>query len=490
MRALRLTCLAALFVAVLATGARAIGDEPVGQVLELDDSNFDTIAAQHDVLLVEFYAPWCGHCKALAPKYDEAAKLLSENEETKQIRIAKMDADAQKSVPGRYGVSGFPTIKLFRNGEVAGEYEGDRTAEGIVDFMKKKAAVAVNKEMTDAKALKTLTKSATQPTLLALCSSKEHVDYKYFKAVVSKMADTGLEIYHSQTPSVLEAFGFFSSGCNIQMYRPQEGGKKANKVTYKGTVFKDKLREWIVSNALTPFAAYSPATQKLFTIVGRNIIRIIRAADAPAMDLKALGEVAKKNPEFQFALSDAADYAGDVEAHCTKGAKVCVLAQDVKKNRVYGMEESTVNADTVSAFIQAFNEKKLKVKVKSEPTPAPNKAGDVGVVVGTTFESEVINNDKDVFIEFYAPWCGHCKNLAPKYEQLAKEMEADFDKLSIVKLDLTNNDLPADYKEIYAVSGFPTIYFAPKGKKTQPIKFEGDRDVEAMKKWLGEKRTA
>jgi protein disulfide isomerase len=485
MRALRI----AVAVALLAVAVVAAGDEPAGEVLVLDDKNFDAIVPNHDVLLVEFYAPWCGHCKALAPKYDEAAKLLAANHETKDIRVAKFDADSEKSVPGRYGISGFPTIKLFRNGEVAGDYDGEREANAIVEFMKKKAATSVNREVQSGSELKQIAKSATKPTLIAVCSSKDHVDYKYYKAVVSKMADTGLEVYHSAAPSALEEFGFYSSGCSIQLFRPTEGAKKANKVTYKGTVFKDKLREWIVVNALAPFTKYTPDTQKLFNLVGKNVIRVVRAADAPALDMKGLNELAKEQGDaFLFATSDAADYQADVDTHCGKGVKTCVLLNEVKKNRVFAMEGTEATPAAIKQFIEDFNGKKLKVKVKSEPTPPTNKAGEVGVVVGSTFESEVMDNDKDIFIEFYAPWCGHCKALVPKYEELAKETAADFDTLSIVKFDLTNNDLPGEYKNVFEVSGFPTIFFVPKGKKTSPIKYEGDREAAAMKKWIDEHR--
>jgi len=62
-------------------------------------------------VLVEFYAPWCGHCKSLEPKYDELAKKLAYN---KNIVIAKIDATANE-VP-QVSVKSFPTIKLFKRG--------------------------------------------------------------------------------------------------------------------------------------------------------------------------------------------------------------------------------------------------------------------------------------------------------------------------------------------------------------------------------------
>ena len=117
-------------------------------------------------------------------------------------------------------------------------------------------------------------------------------------------------------------------------------------------------------------------------------------------------------------------------------------------------------------------------------------AGEVNVVVGSSFESEVINADKDVFIMFYAPWSGHCKALTPKMIDLAKELQGEFDSLLIAKFDHTANDIPDEYRSAFPVPGFPTLYFAPKGRKAKPVLFDGDRSVEGMKTWLNEKRSA
>jgi protein disulfide isomerase len=484
MRALLLIATALAIASVV----NAAGDEPVGEVLVLDDDNFAKIVPEHDILLVEFYAPWCGHCKQLAPKYDEAAKMLAADPETKHIRIAKMDADAHKKVPGQYGVSGFPHLKLFRNGEVGGDYNGERTAEAIVEYMKRKATSAVNKEITDAAELKKITKSATVPTLVALCSSKDHVDYRLYKTVVARLADSGIEVYHSVTPAVLEAFGFYSSGCSIQLFSPSLTGKPT-KATYKGTVFKDKLRDWVLTSALTPFTPYNSETQKLFEqLSSKHLIKILRSKDAPTVDLKALEPVAKKHEnDYLFATANMEDYKGEADSNCDSGVKICTLLRDGKKKTAYALNNE-VTASSLEQFIIDFEAKKLKPRMKSEPTPVPNKAGEVSVVVGSTFETEVIQNEKDVMIEFYAPWCGHCKALAPKYEALAKEVAGDFDNLIIAKMDMDANDLLAAYRNTYKVQGFPTIYFAKKGRKTSPIKYEGERDTETMKKWIEDQR--
>lgn len=123
---------------------------------------------------------------------------------------------------------------------------------------------------------------------------------------------------------------------------------------------------------------------------------------------------------------------------------------------------------------------KLNPIIKSAPVPKNNK-GPVKVVVGKTFDDIVMDKEKDVLIEFYAPWCGHCKKLEPEYLALGKKYKGE-KNLVIAKMDATANDVPNEH---YATEGFPTIYLAPSNNKQNPIKFEGgDRTVEGFSKFL------
>ena len=81
----------------------------------------------------EFYAPWCGHCKSLAPEWAAAAAKVKKL--SPQVLLAKVDADQHKELAERYGVEGYPTIKVFEKGK-ASDYEGPREAKGIVRYVK------------------------------------------------------------------------------------------------------------------------------------------------------------------------------------------------------------------------------------------------------------------------------------------------------------------------------------------------------------------
>ncbi|XVF73975.1 hypothetical protein PTKIN_Ptkin13bG0024100 [Pterospermum kingtungense] len=112
-----------------------------GKLLELDDSNFDSAISSFDYILVDFYAPWCGHCKRLSPQLDEAAPILAGLKEP--IVIAKLNADKFTTLARKHEIRGYPTLKLFMHG-VPVDYYGPRKATLLVRHLKKFVAPDVS----------------------------------------------------------------------------------------------------------------------------------------------------------------------------------------------------------------------------------------------------------------------------------------------------------------------------------------------------------
>ena len=95
--------------------------------IHTSDSNFEKdVLKSSGLVLVDFWAEWCGPCKALAPKLDEIAK-----EYTGKLVVAKVDIDQNKETPASYGVRGVPTLALFKDGEIVDQIVGNHPKESI-----------------------------------------------------------------------------------------------------------------------------------------------------------------------------------------------------------------------------------------------------------------------------------------------------------------------------------------------------------------------
>ena len=140
--------------------------------------------------------------------------------------------------------------------------------------------------------------------------------------------------------------------------------------------------------------------------------------------------------------------------------------------------EGELNEKNILNFVDKWENKKIKSYVRSSEEPKENN-GDVFIVVGNTFEKEVINNNKDIMVLFYSPWCYHCKALLPKYEEVAKKLKNKNNNLILMKIDAIENEV-----ESIDNYGFPKIKFYPGNKKDKPIDYNGDKSIEDIIKFI------
>jgi thioredoxin 1 len=102
-------------------------------ILEVTDSNFDqAVLKSEQTVIVDFWAAWCGPCRALAPVVDEVASSYNG-----KVKVAKMDVDKNVSTPQRYNVRGIPTLLIFKGGQVAEQIVGYVPKETIEKALQK-----------------------------------------------------------------------------------------------------------------------------------------------------------------------------------------------------------------------------------------------------------------------------------------------------------------------------------------------------------------
>ncbi|EYU43141.1 hypothetical protein ABFS82_08G117800 [Erythranthe guttata] len=116
---------------------------PSSPVLQLTADNFKSkVLNSKGVVVVEFFAPWCGHCQALTPTWEKAATVLKG-----VATIAALDADAHQSLAQEYGIKGFPTIKVFSPGKPPVDYQGARDIKPIAEFALKQVRALVKERL-------------------------------------------------------------------------------------------------------------------------------------------------------------------------------------------------------------------------------------------------------------------------------------------------------------------------------------------------------
>lgn len=97
------------------------------------DAKFENDVIQSDLpVLVDFWAEWCGPCRALAPKVEEIAK-----EFTGKLKVVKCDIDSNQNTPAKFGVRGVPTLMLFKDGEMVDQLVGNHPKDNILNLVNK-----------------------------------------------------------------------------------------------------------------------------------------------------------------------------------------------------------------------------------------------------------------------------------------------------------------------------------------------------------------
>ncbi|XP_028814206.1 protein disulfide-isomerase A3 [Denticeps clupeoides] len=472
---------APILVAFLAAAAQA------SDVLEFTDDDFDSRIGDHDLILVEFFAPWCGHCKRLAPEYEAAATRL------KGIApLAKVDCTASTNVCSKYGVSGYPTLKIFRGGEDSGGYDGPRTADGIVSHLKKQAGPASVELNAEAEFEKFVgDRDASVVGFFADGGSSAQGEFL-------KSASALRESYrfaHTNSEDLLKKHGIDGEG--VILFRPSRLSNKFEEDSVKFTETKftnAKIKKFIQDN-IFGFCPHMTDDNK-DQLRGKDLLVAYYDVDYEKNPkgsnywrnrvMKVAKGFLDQGKELNFAVANKNSFSHDISEFGldASSGELPVVGIRTNKGEKYVMkEEFSRDGKALERFLQDYFDGTLKRYLKSEAIPESND-GPVKVLVAENFDSIVNDDSKDVLIEFYAPWCGHCKSLEPKYKELGEKLSGD-PNVVIAKMDAVANDVPSPYE----VRGFPTIYFSPAGQKQNPKKYEGGREVSDFISYLKREAT-
>ena len=463
-----------LFIAFLCFAAIAHAEETKWGVPEEDDvavltsETFSDFVKKHPYAFVKFYAPWCGHCKSMAPAYAALAKRMKE----KNIPIAKVDVTVEEDLATEYGIEGFPTLKMFMFGEPI-DYQGERTEEDMFNFIMKKTGPS-SEELKDKEDLDNM--AAMDVSVVMFMPKEDEEILKVFNSAAAKIED--LTFKYSFDDELKKQY--YDSPYVLVVFRNFDDGKKIMANDEKPT--KDQIEKFVNSVRFPVVSEFNETSaERIFGSESSAMFFFTDDDNHPA--LTEFKNFAKSNSNRMiFSRSKISE---DLGARLSEFLGV-TTADDptvrfIKFNN-NNVDKYKVTDLTVEGFTKALDEFEagtLPAYYKSEPVPEKNDEG-VKVVVGNNFDDVVLNNDKFVMLEAYAPWCGHCQQLEPIYKQLG-DLFKDVEDVVISKIDATANE-----HKTLNIEGFPTIFFYKPGQKDAPLTYDGERDLPSLVKYIEE----
>ncbi|CDF32155.1 Protein disulfide-isomerase, PDIA-4 Endoplasmic reticulum lumen [Chondrus crispus] len=435
--------------------------------------NFDDLVGKDELTLVKFYAPWCGHCKKMAGDFKEAATELKG-----KAVLVDLDATVEKDLAQKYGIQGFPTLKLFSKGEVVSDYKGGRTKDALIQYIERALLPSVT-ECADADAVAAFAKdNSGKAIVFGIALDKLASDYTKVSMGLRDVMPDAIAFGSVKDSSLLKKYSDKLAADSVLIVRDDES---TDVFTGKG----EELEAWAKVSALPLFAELSRDNASLYTELEKPIFILFQDPDKKDEKVnEAVSEVAKKHRASGAIAFTWINSIGleSFAKHVGVEDKSPAIAIYLFKGDVKYLYEDEYSPESLGKWVQAFVDGKITPTTKSEPVPEKNDEP-VKIVVGESWADVVEDDSKDVLIEQYAPWCGHCKKLAPILDELATDLKG-IETLVIAKMDATKNDAPVDYK----AQGYPTLHFFPAGS-TKGKPYDGGRTKEDFIKYFKENAT-
>jgi len=413
-----------------------------------------------------------GHCKKLTPEYAAAAKILGEK--TPPRYLAKVDTTKEEKLGKRFDIKGFPTLKWFVDGKDQ-EYTGGRTTDTIVNWITKKTGNP-SEDVTCAD----LDSKTTGKLNAVYYGEKSGASWDAFLAAAKDGANEKYTFWNAGAECA-DKVGAAANGIAIKRTFDEPN------VVYSGEKNAADVNTWLSGNAVPTLFEF-----------GEDYIEPIFAKRNPAMILFT----DEKDTKYQGAFAEAAaslkgkilfSYSGVTGGIQERlGEFIGVTKADLPTLRIVSPGASLekyvwegkvadLTTENVSSFYNDFKDGKLTAHRKSEAIPEKND-GPVKVIVGHQYDEIVNDPTKDVFVKYYAPWCGHCKSLAPKWEELGEHVKGS--NVVMAKFDATLNEVAG-----VEIKGYPTLKFYAADNKAG-VDYSDGREVEDIKKWLSKNSKA
>lgn len=464
----------------------------------MNAKNFSEFIESNPLVLAEFFAPWCGHCKNLGPEYSSAADILKETHPG--IKLAQVDCTEEEDLCRNFGIKGYPTLKVLRGKENIDDYEGSREASGIVDYMIKQSLPAVQVAETVADFL-SLIGEQTKPFVVQLADGDSEDDSSIFNSV----AETLRKDYTFISTKGQEAIESLAE--KYFEFKPKDYLKKISHIVihpdstiipFSAELSKESLVEFIKNESVPYFGDINRDTYMMYmdspTPLAYYFYTTQEQRDEVEEFFNKLGK--KFRGKVNFVGLDATLFGRHAELLNMNPDVLPLFAiQDTANNKKYGVDQTEFpegpSVDAIEDLVEKFVAGEAQPIIKSEPLPTDEEQAANGVYTLVAHNHDELLNDtsKDVFVKYYAHWCGHCQRLAPTWEELGKLYKSAGSDVVIAKIDHSKNDVETSIP----IEGYPTLLLYPANgeidEKTGlriPVVYNGPREFDNFIEFIKE----
>ena len=360
------------------------------------------------------------------------------------------------------------------------DYNGGRTKDTIIEWLNKKTG-PVSAEV-DCAAMEAKTAEATL-ALSYFGAAEGDLWDNYMKSARNSMISDKYQFYHTSDADCASKFGATAPGVAISRRFDE------SPLAYSGAAAEDDIVAWAKGSSVPRLITFSE--DYIEPIFGDRNPAMILFTEETGQDYQTVFEQAAKDLQGQILFvtsgvtegiqSRLAEFVG-VETGDMPTVRIISPEESMLKY-VYEGDAKSMGGDDISKFLADFKAGSLKPHLKSEEIPEPATVDGLTVLVGKSFDDVVKDASKDVLVKYYAPWCGHCKALAPVWDALAKDVEG-IEDLVIAKFDATVNEV-----EGLEIRGYPTLKFYPKDNKAG-IDYDAGREEGDFQRWLAERSSA
>lgn len=487
-------------VSVVSASGPSDGDaiaDPNSAVVHLTTKEFKSFLDENPLVLTEFFAPWCGYCKQLGPELSKAADTL--NETHPKIKIAQVDCTVEEDLCQKHNIRGYPTLKVMRGAyQQPTDYDGPRDADGIVEYMIRQSRPPVVR-VSDFSNFVETGSTERKPYYVQVFPSAAHKKFASHNETYSDIASLEREkssFYSLEDDAVIAELKkvvkheISDKEPTYLIVHPED---LSDARVFTGEFSKENLSDW-ASNAKVPY--FGDINRDTYLVYMGSTLPLgyyfYNSGEQRAAVEKFFAEQGKKHlGKINFVGLDASQFGRHAEILNMNPEIVPLFAiQDNSNGRKYGVDQTEhpdPSTDVIEEFINKFLEGEVEPIIKSEPLPTEEEIASREVVklVAHNYEDVLNQTHKDIFVKYYAPWCGHCKKLAPIWDELAGiyESKSDDSEVIIADLDHTLNDVDTPFM----IEGYPTLILYPANGEVDPktglrkaIVFDGARDLDSL----------